>query len=188
MRRILVALVLCTAVLVASSILAADTPLRDIDGVLHGHIERMSGVNWSVLFFLMTDCPIANRYAPEIQRICAEYGSKGARCFLVYADASETPAGVRKHVKEFGYKLPAVLDKDHALVRKTGATVSSEAVVLSNTGELKYRGRIDNFHADLGTPRQRVTEHDLRDALDALAAGRAVSNPRTQAIGCFIPE
>jgi hypothetical protein len=60
--------------------------------------------------------------------------------------------------------------------------------VFSKRGQLKYRGRIDNFYAGLGTPRQVVTEHDLRDALDALIAGRTVRSPRTQAFGCFIPE
>jgi len=188
MRTIRIAPVLCAAVVAASPVSIADTPLRDIDDVDHGRIERPAAGNWSVLFFLMADCPIANRYAPEIQRICAEYGPKGSRCYLIYVDRSATVVEIRKHVKDFGYRIPAILDKDHALVRVAGATVSSEAAIFSNTGELKYRGRIDNFHADLGAPRQRATERDLRDALDALTAGRAVRNARTAAIGCFIPE
>ena len=172
----------------ASPLSAADHILRDIDGVVHGAIERLGQGKWSVLFFLMTDCPIANRYAPEIQRVCAEYGPKGARCFLVYVDPSTSADAAKKHAKEFGYTYPAILDKDHQLVRKAGVTVSSEVAVFSGTGELKYRGRIDNFHADFGAPRQRATERDLRNALEALVAGRSVPNPRTPAIGCFIPE
>jgi hypothetical protein len=144
---------------------------------------------WTVLFFLMTDCPISNRYAPEIQRICASYGPKGAHCFLVYVDPSTAADAVLNHVKDYKYTCcPTILDSERRLVRKAGATVSSEVAVFSNTGQLRYRGRIDNFYAALGAPRQVVTEHDLRDALDALIAGRAVRNPRTQAFGCFIPE
>jgi hypothetical protein len=59
--------------------------------------------------------------------------------------------------------------------------------VFSNDAQLKYLGRIDNLYAGLGRPRQVVTEQDLRKTLDALIAGRAVPNPRTQAFGCFIP-
>jgi hypothetical protein len=161
--------------------------LQDIDGVVHGVLERMAQGTWTVLFFVMTDCPISNQYAPEIQRICTEYGAKGARCFLVYVDPSTTAAAIKKHQKDYAYTCcSAILDSDHKLVRKAGATVSSEVAVFSSAGELQYHGRIDNFYAGLGAPRQRITQHDLRDALDALNAGRRVSNPRTQAFGCFI--
>ena len=51
---------------------------------------------------------------------------------------------------------------------------------------MKYRGRIDNQYAALGKPRRVVTVHDLRDALDAVLAGRPVANPETEAFGCFI--
>src|SRR5262245_7588713 len=108
MRTIRIALILCAAVVAASPVSIADTPLRDIDGLDHGRIERPSGGKWSVLFFLMADCPIANRYAPEIQRICAEYGPKGARCYLVYVGRSATVVEIKKHVKDFGYRLPAI--------------------------------------------------------------------------------
>jgi hypothetical protein len=51
---------------------------------------------------------------------------------------------------------------------------------------VKYRGRIDNQYAALGKPRRVVTVHDLRDALDALVAGRPVVHPETEAFGCVI--
>jgi hypothetical protein len=161
--------------------------LRDIDGVLHGSLEN-PGWKWTLLFFVMSDCPIANQYAPEIQRICGSYGSKGARCFLVYVDPAMKVADIRQHLKDFDYTgVPAILDSTHDLVDKAGATIVSEVAVFSANAELKYRGRIDDLYAALGKPRQRVTQPDLRNALDALIAGRAVPNPRTQAFGCFIP-
>jgi hypothetical protein len=164
------------------------TVLEDIDGRMHGTIERIAAGKWAVLFFIMTDCPIANRYSPEIRRICTSYGPKGAQCFLVYADPATPVETIRQHLKDYNYTWPAILDSEHKLVRKAGATVSSEVAVFTSSGELKYRGRIDNFHAALGVPRQRTTEFDLRNALDALVAGHSVRNPRTQAVGCFIPE
>jgi hypothetical protein len=187
---LLSAVLLITALLLVwkAPVPLQETVLKDIDGVDYGTLDRPAASKWSVLFFLMTDCPIANRYAPEIKRICLAYGSQGANCFLVYVDPATSVPAIREHLKDYQYALPAILDSQHTLVRKAGATVSSEAAVFSTTGQLEYRGRIDNFHAALGTPRQQVTEFDLRDALDALVAGRSVPNPRTQAIGCFIPE
>jgi len=162
--------------------------LRDIDGVSHGSLEKPQS-RWNVLFFLTSDCPIGNQYAPEIRRICDAYEPKGAKCFLVYADASMTPVQISANSRDYFHStVPAILDDGYRLARKAGATVSSEVAVFSPGAELKYRGRINDFYADLGTPRQHVLHHDLRDALDALAAGKTIPNPRTQAIGCFIPD
>lgn len=163
--------------------------LRDVDGNVHGSLEKPEDAKWSVLFFMTADCPIANQYAPEIRRICSAYESKGARCSLVYADASMDAGKIRKHAREFFESAyPAIQDAGYRLTRKAGATISSEVAVFSTGAELQYRGRIDDFHAALGTPRQSATQHDLRDALEALAAGKAVPNPRTPAVGCFIPD
>lgn len=160
--------------------------LTDIDGESHGTLEAPGSGQLSTLFFVRTDCPIANQYAPEIRRICADYGEDGIRCFLVYIDRTIAPEDVRAHMEEFGHTLPAILDTDHQWVARAGATVTPEAAVFTDRGELAYRGRIDNLYETLGRPRRRVTETDLRDALDDLVAGDRVRTPRTQATGCYI--
>jgi hypothetical protein len=144
----------------------------------------------SVLFFITNDCPIANSYAPEIQRICGDYSSRGVSCTLVYSDATLDDAAIRKHRADFGYRdtIPFVLDKDHHLAQATGATITPEAVVVDRHSKVLYRGRIDNFWAALGKPRRQATEHDLRQALDEVLAGKSVTHPQTPAIGCYIPR
>jgi hypothetical protein len=144
----------------------------------------------SVIFFITNDCPIANSYAPEIQRICSEYGSKGVSCTLAYSDLSLNEAAIHKHHDEFGYpaSIPAVKDAGHKLANATGATITPEAVIVVKGGKVLYRGRIDNFYAALGKPRRQATEHDLRQALDEVLAGKTVTHPQTQAVGCYIPR
>jgi hypothetical protein len=164
-----------------------ESVLQDIDGRSYGTLENPGQGDWSVLFFVTASCPIANQYAPEIRRICSEYAPSGARCYLVYADPYLSAAEVRKHAADFGHTSPAILDSKLALARRAGAKVTPEAAVFSKTGALMYLGRINDFYTELGRRRQRVTQHDLRDALDDVAAGRAVRNPRTGATGCFIP-
>ena len=58
--------------------------------------------------------------------------------------------------------------------------------MVDRPGKIRYSGRIDNYYADLGKPRRQATVHDLTESLDAIVAGRAVSNPETPAVGCFI--
>ncbi len=139
-----------------------------------------------VLIFTGYDCPISNRYAPEVVRLCKEYTPKQVAFCIVYADAGITKDAARKHAKEFGYTCPAILDPELKLARRVGATIKPEAAVLSPKGNLVYRGRIDNLYADFGKPRPRPTTHDLKDALDNVLAGKPVPVAHTKAVGCFI--
>lgn len=141
-----------------------------------------------LLFFVTSDCPIANGYAPEIQRVCRDYRADGVTCSLVYEDADISDAAVRRHVAEYRYGgLRTVVDRDRAIARRSGASVTPEAVLIDGAGKIRYRGRIDDKYVDVGKPRRVVTVHDLRDAIDAVLAGRPVARPATTALGCHIP-
>jgi hypothetical protein len=158
---------------------------RDIDGRSFAPFAPAGTAN--VLLFVQTDCPISNHYAPEIQRICKAYESKGVSCSLAYEDVRVDAAAVRKHMKDFAYTgVPATIDDSRALADRARATITPAALVIDARGAVRYRGRIDNFYASLGKPRQHVTEHDLTAALDAILAGKPVPKPETEALGCFI--
>ncbi len=143
----------------------------------------------AVLFFVTNDCPISNAFAPEIARICSEYASKGADCQLIYVDPSLTDAAALAHAKEYGHgAYPKLVDRQHALVKLTGVTITPEVAVVNAAGIVVYRGRIDNSYAALGLPRRAPTSHDLRDALDATLAGKPAPHPETKALGCYISD
>jgi hypothetical protein len=55
-------------------------------------------------------------------------------------------------------------------------------------GGLAYRGRIDDLYPELGKKRAAPTKRDLREALAAVLAGKPVPVPRTEAVGCSIPD
>ncbi len=141
-----------------------------------------------VLLFLSVDCPICNRYAPEIRRLVETYEPKRVQFLLVHPVADETGDRIRKHAEE--YRLPGIgLRDDHRLLtRYTGATVTPEAVVLGKDLRIVYRGRIDDWFPRLGQQRARPTRHDLREAIEAALAGRPIVPERTRAIGCSIPD
>ena len=157
--------------------------IKDLHGRELSPFE-LDGARASVFIFLMKDCPISNRYAPEIMRIAREYQTKRIRFYLVYVDDVR---GLEKHLQEYGLAdLPAIFDDQRLLVKATGVQTAPESAVIGDKGEILYRGRIDNLFAAMGKPRRQVTEYDLRDALDAIIDGRPIRTPRTTAIGCFI--
>ena len=63
--------------------------------------------------------------------------------------------------------------------------MTPEVAVYTSTGRV-YRGRIDDLYVNIGEARREPTRRDLRDALDASIAGRAVAQAETIAVGCFI--
>jgi thiol-disulfide isomerase/thioredoxin len=140
----------------------------------------------TVLFFVLPDCPISNAYAPEIKRIAAEYAKKQVAAFVVYADPDLSAEDAKKHVAEYGFEFPAIRDTSLALVKHTGVTVAPEVVVVGPNGKRLYRGRIDDLYADYGKRRAQPSRRDLRDALDAILAGKPVPRETTKAVGCFI--
>ena len=140
-----------------------------------------------LLFFVSTDCPISNRYAPEIRRVCGDYRTRGVRCFAVYPDPTADQATVNQHRREYGFDrtIPAILDRNHTLVGVVGPQVTPEAAIYSSIGRV-YRGLIDNLYVDVGRARREATRHDVRLALDAALAGRSIAQPKTEAVGCFM--
>ena len=189
MRRLLAVTFVTTVVLVLGFTEAAAAErleLVDVNGQKHQPLAN-NGQKATVLFFVGHDCPISNSYAPEINRICAEFEPRKVAGYLVYPDPDLSAATAQKHTQEFGYHSPALLDPSHKLVKKTGVTVTPEVAVVAPDGKLLYRGRIDNTFADFGKKRAEPTQRDLRLALEAILNHQPVPNPKTKAIGCYIP-
>jgi Redoxin len=141
-----------------------------------------------VVIFTTVDCPIANAYAPEIERIYQKYAPGNIRFVLAYSDPTVTREAVAKHRKDFHLSLPAVLDRQHVLVKQLKARRTPEAVVLLPDGRTVYQGRIDNKNVTFGQARYRASTHELRDALDAVCSGHPekIKVHKTDAVGCYI--
>jgi hypothetical protein len=159
--------------------------LRDTEGISHTPLE-WAQARAVVLFFVTTDCPLSNGYAPEMNRIQQAYAPRGVLFYAVQGDTTIPDAEVRRHARDYAYRFPALLDPLLVLARHSGASVTPEAVALSPEGVVLYLGRIDNRVEDFGKTRIQATQFDLRDALDAVLAGRPVPRPRTRALGCAI--
>lgn len=159
--------------------------LKDTAGRTHTSSE-WAAQRAVVLFFAATDCPLANGYVPEMNRIQQAYRARGVALYAVQGDATVAAAEVVRHAKEFGYTFPYLFDPQESLATYTGATTVPEVGVLSPRGELLYLGRIDNRQEDFGKQRPQATERDLREALDAVLSGKPVARPRTKTLGCAI--
>jgi hypothetical protein len=141
-----------------------------------------------VLLFVRSDCPIANRYAPELARIAKKFADRGVDFWLIYPDASETEASVERHRTQYSLPGVTVLDPGHNLVKRAAATISPQAAVFDRSGRLAYSGRIDDRYLAFGKARPEPTTHDLEAGISTVLAGKQIAEPRTHAVGCYLAD
>jgi hypothetical protein len=174
--------------IVSLALLQAPAPIsvRDLDGRTSTPLSPAAGTV-HLLFFVNAECPISSRYSPEIDRITAEYGKRGVRTWLVYADPKLTTAAARANLKAFhpAIAATAVIDANFTLTKAVDAMATPEAAVYTSRGRV-YRGRIDDWYQTIGQQRRAPTQRDLRVALDAVLDGKPVPTPETTPVGCFI--
>jgi hypothetical protein len=163
--------------------------VQALSGAPMDALQAPAGTKAIVFLFTSTDCPISNRYAPEVRRIAEAFGPKGVVFRLVYPSPSEDANAIREHMAAYGYAgaFEAFRDPTLALVKFAKATLTPEVAVVVG-GRVAYRGRIDDRFVDLGRERPAPTERDLFDALTAIVAGKPAPHATKQAVGCFISD
>lgn len=179
--------------------LLAVTSLTALIGVAHGQQAALdldgravdpfaaSSNKAVVLVFLRRDCPVSSRYAPVIQQISRQY-AENASFWLVYPDKSDSPREIRKYLNDYGYRLPALRDPEHVLVKLGRAQITPEVAVFDRDHRLIYDGRIDDWYVDLSRARPAATTHELEDAIRASAAGKPVAKSEVRGVGCYISD
>ena len=181
-------LVAASWVLFTSLALFAAAPLGVTDPDGKPQDPFAAGAKARVFLFVRTDCPLTNRYAPELQRVAAEFAGRGVEFWLVYPDSAENASGIRRHLAEYKYPGTPLRDPRRDLVRRAQADVAPEAAVFDAADRLVYTGRIDDRFVDFGKERPAPRTHDLEAAISATLAGKPVEPSKTRAVGCFLAD
>jgi AhpC/TSA family len=147
------------------------------------------GTRVVVLIFAASDCPISNRYVPEIARLDHRFAPQGVRVWWVFPNSTDSSAVVSEHNRQFAIAEPTVLDVHHILVHRSHATITPEsAVFLVNGSALRevYHGRIDDRYLAFGRERPAPQHHELETAIAAALAGSPVAPAGGPPVGCAI--
>jgi peroxiredoxin len=158
--------------------------VEDATGVARTPLAA-DGRKATVLLFLMHDCPVANASSPAIARLAADFEPRGVKFFGVYA--TETAREITTHRESYKLPFPGLLDPQCQLARHAGATRVPEAAVFSSSGQLLYRGRIDDRATQPGSLKPQPSREDLRLALEAILAGKPAEPRFTKVVGCYLP-
>ena len=144
--------------------------------------------NLKVIFFLDPECPVSNAYMREIKSIHADYAKKGVAFEAVFPVPTVKRQDIKQFLSKYQAAIPGYQDPGLQKVKRYQATVMPEAVLVNASGEILYRGAIDNWYYALGKNRAKATELYLRNAIEAVLNGEMILKSRTEAIGCIINQ
>jgi hypothetical protein len=144
---------------------------------------------FTVYVFLAETCPISQQATLPLRELHARYAAQGVHFVGVFPGSTATTASLAEFAKQYAVPFALQLDPGQQLTRRLKARITPEAVVVAADGQrILYQGRLDDRYAALGERRSLSQHHELAEALADLAAGRPVTVPRTEAIGCFIEK
>jgi hypothetical protein len=170
------------------AVAAHGTPVQGLDGSPVEALAVPSSARAVVLLFLSVECPVSNRYAPELRRLRDHFTRRGMVFRHVYPNPRESAQAIRAHAGAYGLLAEPIRDPAHSLVRKAGVTTTPEAAVFDAAGRRVYKGRLDDRFVSLGVMRAAPIRRELEAALEAVIAGATPEPPMGPAVGCFIAD
>ncbi|MBI1916181.1 MAG: redoxin domain-containing protein [Planctomycetes bacterium] len=138
-----------------------------------------------VAVFLSFECPVSTSYLPALNELARDYASRKV-AFLGICATTDEAATLARQAKEFQLAFPLFRDDKLAAAQSFQAGRVPEAFVLDRQRVLRYRGRIDDTYAARLKKKAAASRHDLKAALDEVLAGKPVSVPLTEPVGCPI--
>jgi peroxiredoxin len=166
---------------------APDFSLINVDGQVVSR-DDFAGAEALLVVFMCNHCPYVKHVADELARLAAEYQPQGVAIVGINSnDASsypqDSPEQMVHEAEARGYTFPYLFDETQDVARQYRAACTPDFFLFDGDQRLVYRGQMDDSRPDSGIP---VTGADLRAALDAVLAGRAVPEQQKPSLGCNI--
>ncbi len=141
-----------------------------------------------LVMFICNHCPYVKHVREELARIGKDYADTGLGIVAISAnDVAEYPQdgpdAMKIEAETFGYTFPYLYDEEQNVAAAYTAMCTPDFFLFGATGELAYRGRLDESRPDSGIP---VTGADLRTAIDAVLADAPVADEQWPSMGCSI--
>ncbi|MFN2387301.1 MAG: thioredoxin family protein [Thermoanaerobaculia bacterium] len=161
---------------------APDFQLTTLDGKPFNLSRTAASQNATVIMFIATMCPYSNAYNDRMRDMAEAYRARGVLFVGINSNKTEPAEEAREHAKSNRHTFPIMKDPDNKVANMYDAKRTPEIFVVDKQGKVVYHGRIDENYEDP----KGVTSPDLKNALDALLAGKPIERAETKAFGCTI--
>jgi peroxiredoxin len=162
----------------------ADVAMLEVSGQRRslGEYKNKKAI---VVVFVGTECPIANLYFPTLTEMQRRYADRGVQFLAINSNDQDSFTDVVEHARERKIPFPVLKDAGQQAADAFGARRTPEVFVLDGSRTIRYRGRIDDQYG-YTYRRAAPTRTELKDALEALLAGKPIAAPESECLGCLI--
>jgi peroxiredoxin len=161
--------------------------LPNVDGQMVS-LDDFKGAPALLVAFICNHCPFVKHLADAFAQLGREYQAQGVGVVAISSNdvakyPADSPEQMVHEAETRGYTFPYLYDESQAVAKAYRAACTPDFYLFDKDKKLVYRGQMDDSRPDSGIP---VTGKDLRAALDALLAGKPVSDLQRPSIGCNI--
>jgi peroxiredoxin len=166
---------------------APDFDLPGTDGRVHS-LKEFAGADALLVMFICNHCPYVKHVAAELAKLGRDYANEGVGIVAINSNSADShpddsPAKMVEEVKLRSYSFPYLYDETQSIARAYKAACTPDFFLFDGERKLVYRGQLDGSRPGNNIP---VSGADLRAAIDALLAGKPVSQNQRPSMGCNI--
>ena len=169
--------------------IAPDFTLPDTVSDREYSLQALKGDKGTLILFICNHCPYVLHDRDQFIDIARHYAGLGIRTIAISSNdivqyPDDAPDRMKSLMDAWGKPFAAYLyDESQDVARAYRAECTPDIYLFDADLACVYRGRLDG-----STPKNDVpsTGADLREALDALLAGRAIPAEQIPSMGCSI--
>ncbi|MEI8290619.1 MAG: thioredoxin family protein [Verrucomicrobiota bacterium] len=140
------------------------------------------------VIFMCNHCPYVIHIRSGLAQLVRNYASRGVGFVGINSNdaknyPADSPARMKDEVKNAGYTFPYLYDETQTVAKAYRAACTPDIFLFDRGRRLVYRGQFDASRPGNGIP---VTGKDLRNALEAVLAGKPTLGMQIASIGCNI--
>lgn len=163
-----------------------DVKLMDITGQ-EITLKSAAKENGLLVMFSCNTCPVVIKNQSRAKEICEYSLNKNIGVVVLNSNEAnrsdeESLEAMKSYAKTQAYAWYYAVDKNNELADAFGANRTPECFLFDKSGKLVYHGAID----DNPNNESSVGRRHLKEAINELINGKAVSVKETRSVGCNI--
>ena len=167
--------------------------LNDFRGKVHSLADYQDS-KAVVVAFIGIECPLAKLYVSRLESLAAEFGDQGVTVLAIDSNRQDSITELTGFAARHKMTVPILKDPDNRVADLFDAKRTPEVYLLDSDRVVRYYGRIDDQYGQhLGENGKRISyqlteprRKDLAIAVEETLAGKQVSQPLTEVVGCLI--
>lgn len=152
------------------------------------NLQATKGEKATVVMFICNHCPFVKHVNEQLVKLANDYMAQGVGFVAISSNdvvnyPDDSPELMKQNAADEGYPFPYLYDESQDVAKAYDAACTPDFFVFNADLRCAYRGQLDASRPGNGIA---VTGQDMRNALDEIIAGKAVSAKQIPSIGCNI--